>query len=297
MGWAANGNEYTDKSLSRVKYDLEYNSTSGLYRFKGKPVEVINIMNSVATDVFFDTSSDNDPIWFDSSALSSVYGDTVFFNVNKNKNLVVLNTSISDPCLTKMKSFVNAVDEEYIGWVIEPSSSIDFSSSPSMTTGTRVVNFTTDFTGTPTSTSTVIISIPNNIKVYVSRATDDKIYINVYDKFDGFESANLTIAGTTLDWSVTFNNELFQSLTINSNPISLSLFDSSSSFVNFDIANLDIRDQVDVISELEITDGSSQLFFAPGYPNTDFNQSWDDQVGSIIASSSGTVTPVNVRIV
>lgn len=107
MAIDARGLEFPLVNGGRVKYDLEYNSTSGLYRFKGKPPEVIKILHSVAADVFFDSASDYDPVWFDSSLLSYNYSNQVFFDVAQNKNFVILNTTITGDCLESMNNFVN----------------------------------------------------------------------------------------------------------------------------------------------------------------------------------------------
>lgn len=107
MAWSANGNNFTNKDLSRVKYDLEYDSSGDLYRFKGKPPEIIIEANDAAVDVFFDTASDNDQEWFDASTLNYNYSDQIFFDVNNNKNLTALSSAITGDCLTTMNGFVN----------------------------------------------------------------------------------------------------------------------------------------------------------------------------------------------
>lgn len=107
MAYSANGYNFPDKELSRVKYDLEYDSDNDLYRFKGKPQEVIVAAHNAAPDVFFNSASDYDQVWFDSSLLNNIYGGQVFFDVDNNKNLIVLPTAISDPCLSIVSDFVN----------------------------------------------------------------------------------------------------------------------------------------------------------------------------------------------
>ncbi len=114
MAYSANGYNFPSKTLSRVKYDLEYDSINDLYRFKGKPQEIIKIVDVVANDVFFDSSNNYEPVWFDSSSLEYVYGDQVFFDLLNNKNFVVLESSISEPCLTNMKNFIN-----YTVWILD----------------------------------------------------------------------------------------------------------------------------------------------------------------------------------
>lgn len=107
MAWSANGNNFTNKDLSRVKYDLEYDSSGDLYRFKGKPPEIIIEANDAAVDVFFDTSNNNEQEWFDSSTLDYNQGNQIFFDVNLNKNLTVLSLEIGEECLDAMNGFVN----------------------------------------------------------------------------------------------------------------------------------------------------------------------------------------------
>jgi len=106
MAYSANGYNFPDKTLSRVKYDLEYDSSNDLYRFKGKPQEVIVAVHTAAPDVFFNSATDYTPIWFDSSVLDYIYGDQVFFDVQRNRNLIVLPASISDPCLTIITDYI-----------------------------------------------------------------------------------------------------------------------------------------------------------------------------------------------
>ncbi len=107
MAYDARNLNFPDKNLSRVKYDLEYSSGTGLYRFKGKPQEVIKIADVAATNVFFDNTSNYDQIWFDSSLLNYNYGDQIFFDVNRNKNLIVLFGPVVGDCLNSLDSFVN----------------------------------------------------------------------------------------------------------------------------------------------------------------------------------------------
>lgn len=90
----------------RVKYRIEYNITTGLYRLPKAP-ELIKIANIVVPDVFFDTASDNDPIWFDPSALDYDYGGQWFFDVANNKNMIVTDTTVTGDCLNKVLSFVD----------------------------------------------------------------------------------------------------------------------------------------------------------------------------------------------
>ena len=114
MAYSSNGNNFPDKILSRVKYDLEYDSSGDLYRFKGKPPEIIKVVNVVANDIFFDSGDDFEPVWFDSTALEYIYGDQVFFDVFNNKNLVVLDTVLTGDCLSDMEDFI-----KYKYWPIE----------------------------------------------------------------------------------------------------------------------------------------------------------------------------------
>lgn len=109
MSYSANGYNFIDKPLSRVKYDLEYDSLNDLYRFKGKPSEVIVAAHNAAPNVFFDSTTDYTPIWFDSSLLNYIYSDQVFFNTASNKNLIVLPAVISDPCLTTVSDYIKYI--------------------------------------------------------------------------------------------------------------------------------------------------------------------------------------------
>ena len=90
----------------RVKYRLEYNSTTGLYRMPKAP-ELIKIAHAVATDVFFDSSSDYEPSWFDSSLLSNAYSGQIFFDVDANKNLIFTSSEITGDCLDKVYKFID----------------------------------------------------------------------------------------------------------------------------------------------------------------------------------------------
>lgn len=103
----ARGLNYPLLNGGRVKYDLEYDSINDLYRFKGKPQEVIKILHAVATDVFFDSLNDYEPEWVDSSALNYNYSDQVFFDVALNKNFVILSSAVTGDCLANMDAFVN----------------------------------------------------------------------------------------------------------------------------------------------------------------------------------------------
>lgn len=114
MAYSANGYNFTSKSLSRVKYDLEYDFSGDLYRFKGKPQEEIKVFNVAANDVFFDSGDDFEPIWFDSTLLEYNYTDQIFFDVSNNKNFIVLSSAISSPCLEIVFDFIN-----YKEWILE----------------------------------------------------------------------------------------------------------------------------------------------------------------------------------
>lgn len=77
-------------------------------KFKGKPPEVIKATIAAGTgDTFFDSGSDYDAVWFDSTSIQEIYGDQIFFDVTNNKNLIVLDQVISGTCLDTMEDFIN----------------------------------------------------------------------------------------------------------------------------------------------------------------------------------------------
>lgn len=106
MAYSANGNDFPDINIGRVKYHMEYDDVNDLYRLPKAP-ELIVACENAAVGVFYTAASDYEPVWFDSSALNGNYGDQIFFDVTNNKNLVILSQSISDPCLTIMEDFTN----------------------------------------------------------------------------------------------------------------------------------------------------------------------------------------------
>lgn len=97
MGYSANDN-YVPFNCSRVKYRIEYDSDNDLYRLPKAP-ELIKIADSVAHDIFFNSSSDYDPIWVDISTLNNDYGQQIFFNVSEEKNMIFTDTQLSGTCL------------------------------------------------------------------------------------------------------------------------------------------------------------------------------------------------------
>lgn len=105
MAYAANGKEYSNKNISRVKYNMIYTSDTE-YNLPKAP-ELIKECEEAASGVFYNSASDYDPIVFDPSLLDVVYNNQIFFDVSNNKNFVVLSESISDPCLIQMRKFVN----------------------------------------------------------------------------------------------------------------------------------------------------------------------------------------------
>lgn len=93
-------------SCFRVKYDLEYNDGTGLYRFPKAP-ELIKISIDAGCDtIFFDSGSDYDPLWFDQSALAENYGDQVFFNVTDGLKFLWLSEPVTGSCLDAVLSWL-----------------------------------------------------------------------------------------------------------------------------------------------------------------------------------------------
>ena len=90
----------------RVKYNIEYDNVGDLYRLPKAP-ELIKIANDVATDVFFDTASDNDPIWVDISTLEYDYGGQIFLDVANEKNGIFTSSEVTGDCLTEVYKFIN----------------------------------------------------------------------------------------------------------------------------------------------------------------------------------------------
>jgi hypothetical protein len=94
-------------SCFRVKYRIEYNQGTDKYRLPKAP-ELIKIADSVASDVFFDSSSDYASKWVTLSDLNSDYGQQIFFDVTNEKNMIFTNTQISGNCLNSVYKFTNA---------------------------------------------------------------------------------------------------------------------------------------------------------------------------------------------
>ena len=107
MAYSANGLEFTDKNISRVKYDLIVDGNT--LEFKGKAPEMIKVQLSAgATDIFFDSSDDYNTVAFNPTLLGYNYGDQIFLDVAGQKNFTWLNQAVSGDCLVKMNNFVNA---------------------------------------------------------------------------------------------------------------------------------------------------------------------------------------------
>lgn len=87
---------------------MEYDSVNDLYRLPKAP-ELIKIADSVASDVFFDSSADYEPVWVDSSALEYDYGQQIFFNVADNKNMIFSDTQITGDCINSIYNFIKIV--------------------------------------------------------------------------------------------------------------------------------------------------------------------------------------------
>lgn len=86
-----------------------------IVKFKGKAPELIKIAIAAGTvDLFFDSSNDYEPEWFDSTALEYTYGDQIFTDVDNQKNMVWLSSDISGECLVDMFVFINNGD-----WLLE----------------------------------------------------------------------------------------------------------------------------------------------------------------------------------
>lgn len=108
MAYSANGNEFPSKTKSRVRYKIDYDSGTDLYSLPKSP-ELIKIANSVALNVFFDSTSDYTPIPVDITALTGNYGDQIFFDVTNEKNMVFVDTAVTGDCLTEINEFVNYI--------------------------------------------------------------------------------------------------------------------------------------------------------------------------------------------
>jgi hypothetical protein len=102
--YSANGNYFSNLRSGRVKYDMDYTGPTQ-YSLPKAP-ELIKACNEAAIDVFYNSSSDYDPVVFNPSTLESIYNDQIFFDVTNNRNFVVLSESISGTCLEIMKAFI-----------------------------------------------------------------------------------------------------------------------------------------------------------------------------------------------
>lgn len=81
---------------------------ANLLKFKGPAPELIKIAINAGTEaLFFDAAPDYEPIYFDAELLAYTYGDQIFTDVANQKNMVWLVQDISDPCLSKIKDFIN----------------------------------------------------------------------------------------------------------------------------------------------------------------------------------------------
>ena len=107
MAYSANGYNFPSKALSRVRYDITYNA--GDYTMPKAP-ELIKIGNVAATDIFFDTSSDNDPIIVDMETIDLNYGDQIFTNVPEQVNMIWVPDVLTGDCLAAVNQYVKNYD-------------------------------------------------------------------------------------------------------------------------------------------------------------------------------------------
>jgi hypothetical protein len=85
---------------------MDYDIVNDLYRLPKAP-ELIKELHSVAAEVFYDSTDDYAPIWFDSSALSYIYGGQLFFDVANNRNMFLTSEEVTGDCLTNVYEFIN----------------------------------------------------------------------------------------------------------------------------------------------------------------------------------------------
>lgn len=110
MGYSANTLYFPDINPSRVKYNLLYNDSTGLYYFDGKAPEVVQICDEVAPDVFFDSSNDYTPIEFDPTTLDYMYGAQIFIDHANAKNLLIFSKAVTGQCLLDILKLIKAPD-------------------------------------------------------------------------------------------------------------------------------------------------------------------------------------------
>lgn len=102
MGYAANGYEYVNKRLSRVKYNMPMGDGAVM----PKAPELVKIGITAAPDIFFDSATDYTPVPFDSTLVDYNYGDQIFTDVAAQKNMVWTEVAITGECLTNINNFI-----------------------------------------------------------------------------------------------------------------------------------------------------------------------------------------------
>lgn len=103
MAYAANGYEYVNKKLSRVKYNMPMGNGAVM----PKAPELVKIGITVAPDVFFDSATDYTPVPFDSTLVDYNYGDQIFTDVAAQKNMVWVGSALTGTCLFNVLDFIN----------------------------------------------------------------------------------------------------------------------------------------------------------------------------------------------
>jgi hypothetical protein len=94
-------------SCFRVKYQLEYNNGTGLYRLP-KASELIKIAIDAGCDsVFFDSGSDYDPIWFDYITIEHNYNDQVFFYRAEKIKFIWFSEPLTGECLMNILEWLD----------------------------------------------------------------------------------------------------------------------------------------------------------------------------------------------
>jgi hypothetical protein len=113
MAIDARGLEYSNLQGGRVSYDLltdhlvSGGSPSNNLKQKGPGPELVKSAIGAGEEArFFGAAPTYTPIYFDRTALSEVYGNQIFTNVDDQKNMVWLSEAVSGDCLDDMKDFI-----------------------------------------------------------------------------------------------------------------------------------------------------------------------------------------------